>query len=138
MNLSKKIGLILWITTCIIGSFVYGFIFTFWFNSLNGFNELNTLEVFFIIFALLTLSLAFSTPYIIYLLIRIRQVSGKKLKVKEYNLVYTIYSLFIYWILSFEMVSWTEGFQLIITYYLLGLVSINVYLNLRRKLYKTH
>jgi len=135
MSLNKRIGLILWITSCIIGSVVYGLIFTYWFNSLKGFDEMNTLEVFFIIFVLFTLSFAFSTPYIVYLLIRIRQLPSKKMKCKEFNLVFNIYSILIYLFLSVKLVSWIEGLQLMTTYYLLGLVSLNLYLNSKKKLY---
>lgn len=87
MRYNKKIGIILWMAVCLIGSSVYGMVFTRWFNAFEDFDELNTLDVLFIIFVLLILSLAFSLPYVIYLVFRIRRTIDTRLNVKEHNIV---------------------------------------------------
>lgn len=111
-------------TVCLIGSMVYGLIFTSWFN----FDDLSNLDILFVVFVLLVLIFTFTVPFVIYLLIRIRFDGNKTLRIKEYSIVLTLYSIILYFIFSKMMVSYLEGIQLIITYYCLGIISLNLYL----------
>lgn len=128
MNPNKKIGIILWVTLCLIGSIVYGLIFTFRLNSVVNFEDLKTTDIFFVIFILLSLSFTVTVPFVIYLLIRIKINGNKILRIKEYNIVLTLYSIILYFVFSNGMVSYVEGIELMTTYYCLGILSLNFYL----------
>ena len=133
MNPLKKIGIILWLMVCLFGSFVYGLIFISWYNSIKGFDDFSASDSFFIIFVLLIFSLVLSVPFLIYILIRDKLNINKKSRIKEYSIVLTVFCVLLYFIFSLEMRSFIEGFEVMTTYYILGFLSLNLYLRKREK-----
>jgi hypothetical protein len=133
MNLKKNLGIILWISVCIIGAVVYGLIFLQHLKSIDNFYNLSVLDSIFVFFIVLVFSLVFSVPFIIYILIRQKLFIHIKSRVLEYNIVFTIYIIGIYFIFSFQMVSFYEGFQLISTFFIVGLIALNIYLRKLKK-----
>ena len=127
-KVNVKFGTILWLSACMFGSIVYGIIFTRWFNSLENFDELNFLELIFVIFILFIFSNVLSAPYLFYLLIREQMKIQNRLKIKEYNLIFTFYSLLLYFIFSKVMVSYFESLQLLATYFVTGIIALNLYI----------
>ena len=127
-KVNVKFGTILWLSACMFGSIVYGIIFTKWFNLLENFDELNFLEVIFVIFILFIFSNVLSAPYLLYLLIREQKKIQNRLKIKEYNLIFTFYSLILYFIFSKVMVSYFESLQLMATYFVTGIIALNLYI----------
>ena len=133
MNPFKKIGIILWLMVCLLGSFVYGLIFISWYNSIKGFDDFSSSDSFFIIFVLLIFSLVLSVPFLIYILIRDKLNINKKSRIKEYSIILTIFCVLLYFIFSLEMRSFIDGFEVMTTYYILGFLSLNLYLRKREK-----
>ena len=127
-KVNVKFGTILWLSACMFGSIVYGIIFTKWFNLLENFDELNFLEVIFVIFILFIFSNVLSAPYLLYLLIREQKKIQNRLKIKEYNLIFNFYSLILYFIFSKVMVSYFESLQLMATYFVTGIIALNLYI----------
>ncbi len=133
MNPFKKIGIILWLMVCLLGSFVYGLIFISWYNSIKGFDDFSSSDSFFIIFVLLIFSLVLSVPFLIYILIRDKLNINKKSRIKEYSIILTIFCVLLYFIFSLEMRSFIDGFEVMTTYYILGFLSLNLYLRKRER-----
>ncbi|MFT7345387.1 MAG: hypothetical protein ACI9XP_001982 [Lentimonas sp.] len=132
MNQIQNIGLKLWLSVCLIGSIIYGVIFISWFNLIDNFDNLEWLEILFVIFILLILSIVFSMPYILYLKIRKQMTKEKILNSKESNIIFFLYSLFLYFFTSNQTMDYIEAFKLIITYFVLGEISLNYYLKIEK------
>lgn len=124
----KKIGVILWLSVCLNGSIVYSLIFTEKFNSSKIFTNLTILETLFIIFVLLMLSVIFSFPLLLYINLRKKMRSNFKSMLFEHNLIFNLYCILLYFVFSQLMVSFVEGIQLMLTYFITGLIALNIYL----------
>lgn len=128
MNPKKNLGILLWLSVCLSGSIVFGLIFTKWFNSMENLDNLDLFESLFVIFVLLVLSLVFSIPLLLYVTIREKLNVHFQSRVLEYNLIYTSYCIALFFIFSCQMVSVIEGLQLMLTYFITGLIALNIYL----------
>lgn len=115
-----------WFGFCIISSFISGFNLFLAFNSFSGIN-LSLLDGIFIVFVLTALSFTLSSPYVIYILIKERCNQQNRSKIKEFNLVFIVYFVILYFIFSNQMASYIEGFQLMISYLIVGLLALNCY-----------
>lgn len=115
-----------WFGFCFISSLIAGFNLFLAFNSLSGIN-LSLLDGIFIVFVLTALSFTLSSPYVIYILIKERYKQQNRSKIKEFNLVFIVYFVILYFIFSSQMASYIEGFQLMIGYLIVGLLALNCY-----------
>jgi hypothetical protein len=131
MNPLKKFGTFLWLMVCFIDSLVIGLIFISWYNSLKDYIDFNLLESLFVIFVLLVFSLVLSVPFLIYILIRDKLNIQKKSKIKEYSFILSLYCGILYLIFLIEMRSFIVGIEVIITYYISGIFTLNLYLRKR-------
>lgn len=46
----------------------------------------------------------------------------------EHNLIFNLYCILLYFVFSQLMVSFVEGIQLMLTYFITGLIALNIYL----------
>ena len=127
---AKKHSFIIWLAFCFISSLISGFILFLTFNSFPSIN-LSYADGIFIVFVLTVLSFTLSSPYVIYILIKERYQQENQSKIKEFNLVFIAYIVILYFIFSNEIVSYIEGFQLMISYFIIGLLSLNYYFHKR-------
>jgi hypothetical protein len=125
--MGKVGGIVQWVTVCLIGSVIYGLIFTSWFNSLENYTNLNVFESLFVIFVLLVVSLVFSLPFLIYMNVREKLKNPGQPRIMEYNISFFIFCLSLFLIFSHQMKSYKEGLELILPYFMTGSVALNVY-----------
>jgi hypothetical protein len=95
---------------------------------MENLDNLDLLESLFVFFVLLVLSLVFSIPLLLYVTIRKKLNVHFRSRVFEYNLIYTFYCLALFFMFSYQMVSFIEGLQLMLTYFITGLIALNIYL----------
>ncbi len=120
----KKNPILLWSVYCISCSIISAYLLFLDLN-LSPHLSLDYLDGAFIFFVLTILSFALSSPYITYIAIKERYKSTNKNQIKEFNLVFILYLVILYFIFSHQMVSYREVFKLMISYFIIGLFTLN-------------
>jgi len=123
----KRATILAYTIPCLLGSFVYTIIFTSKFNSIPSFSIswIDSLLLFVFLFfwsIILFLPFGFVTSY------NIKNYKKTTNLKKKLNLSYLLYFSFVYGIISYFTKSFIEGLEILITYFLSGIVTLNLYL----------
>jgi len=123
----KRAAILGYIIPCLIGSLVYTIIFTSKFNSIPSFSIswIDSLLLFLFLFLwsiILFLPFGFVTYY------NFKNYNKTTNLIKKLNLSYLLYFGFIYGVISYFTKSFIEGLEILTTYFLTGIISLNLYL----------
>jgi hypothetical protein len=130
-KIMKRTAILTYLIPCIVGSCVYTIIFTSKFNSIPSFSIswIDSLLLFFFLFfwsIILFLPFGFFTYY------NFKNYNKTTNLIKKLNLSYLLYYCFIYGVITYFTKSFIEGLEILITYFLTGIISFNMYLKNRQ------
>lgn len=124
MSEKKNQKIVLWLGACLAGSIVSGLILVMWLNLLS----LDFMEVAFVILIMFILSLVVSIPLFLYGSIRMLLNVRFQPNILECNVIYTVYFVAIFLLFPFQLAGFFDALQLMSSYFIAGLIALNVYL----------
>ena len=123
----KRSAILTYLIPCIVGSCVYTIIFTSKFNSIPCFS-ISWIDSLLLFFFLFFWSIILFLPFGIITYYNLNNSTKSTNLIKKLNLRHLLYFSFIYGVISYFTKSFIEGLEILITYFLTGIISLNIYL----------
>jgi hypothetical protein len=126
----KRNTILGYIIPCLIGSLVYTIIFTSKFNSIPSFS-ISWIDSLLLLLFLFLWSIILFLPFGFVTYYNFKNYNKTTNLIKKLNLSYLLYFGFIYGVISYFTKSFIEGLEILTTYFLTGIISLNLYLKNR-------
>lgn len=126
----KRDAILAYLIPCIVGSYVYTIIFTSKFNSIPSFS-ISWIDSLLLFFFLFFWSIILFLPFGFVTYFNVKNYNKTNNLLKKLNLSYLLYYGFIYGVISYFTKSFFEGLEILITYFLTGIITLNIYLKNR-------
>ncbi len=128
----KRAAILAYLIPCIVGSCVYTIIFTSKFNSIPSFS-ISWIDSLLLFVFLLLWSIILFLPFGFITYYNFKNYNKTTNLIKKLNLRYLLYFGFIYGVITYFTKSFIEGLEILTTYFLTGIISLNMYLKNRQR-----
>ena len=128
----KRTAILAYLIPCIAGSCVYTIIFTSKFNSIPSFS-ISWIDSLLLFVFLLLWSIILFLPFGFITYYNFNNYNKTTNLIKKLNVRYLLYFGFIYGVIIYFTKSFIEGLEILTTYFLTGIISLNLYLKNRQR-----
>ena len=128
----KRTAILAYLIPCIAVSCVYTIIFTSKFNSIPSFS-ISWIDSLLLFVFLLLWSIILFLPFGFITYYNFKNYNKTTNLIKKLNVRYILYFGFIYGVIIYFTKSFIEGLEILTTYFLTGIISLNLYLKNRQR-----